>query len=141
MDVHIQVNNDLTVTEGHEVAERVRRKLIKAYPNTQDVLVHVDSFDDSQVESIYNISREDVELKAAPLLANMNGEFEKTRLRVHHLKGKNFVELYLRGDAKKTIAETEIQLEEIKKHLLKIEHIDDVKLFLEVGHDEDHSTK
>ncbi len=63
MDVHIQVDScDLTVTEGHEVAERVRRQLIKNYPNTQDVLVHVDGYDDSEVESIYNISRDDVEL-------------------------------------------------------------------------------
>jgi hypothetical protein len=59
---------------------------------------------------------------------------------VHHLKGKNFIELYLRGDSKKTIAETEIQLEEIKKHLLRSEHIDGVKIFLEIG-DDDHSTK
>ncbi len=140
MDVHIQVDNDLTVTEGHEVAERVRRKLIKVYPNTQDVLVHVDAYDDRKVESIHNISREDVELRVTPLLANINGAFEKTRLRVHHLKGKNFIELYLRGDSKKTIAETETQLEEIKKHLLRSEHIDGVKIFLEIG-DDDHSTK
>ena len=126
--------------EGHEVAERVRRKLIKVYPNTQDVLIHVDAYDDRKVESIHNISREDVELRATPLLANTNGAFEKTRLRVHHLKGKNFIELYLRGDSKKTIAETEIQLEEIKKHLLRSEHIDGVKIFLEIG-DDDHSTK
>lgn len=142
MDVHVQVDNDLTVTEGHEVAERVRRRLIKVYPNTQDVLVHIDAYDDSQVESIHNISREDIELRVNPILANMNGAFEKTRLRVHHLKGGNFIELYLRGNPEKTIAETEIGLDEIKQHLLKDEHIDGIKLYLEVGSDDgDHSTK
>ena len=55
----------------------------------------------AKVESIHNISREDVALRVTPLLANINGAFEKTRLRVHHLKGKNFIELYLRGDSKK----------------------------------------
>jgi len=138
MDVHIQVDNDLTVTEGHEVAERVRRKLIKVYPNTQDVLVHVDAYDDSQVESIHNISREDVALLVNPILTNMNGAFKKTRLRVHHLNGKNFIELYLRGDPTKTITESETRLEGIKKHLLMSEHIDGVKLFLEIGRDDDH---
>ncbi len=68
MDVHIQVDSDLTVTEGHEVAERVRRKLIRNYPNTQDVLVHVDGYDDSEVESIYNISRDDVEFLLTSIL-------------------------------------------------------------------------
>ena len=141
MDVHIQVDSDLTVTEGHEVAERVRRQLIKNYPNTQDVLVHVDGYDDSEVESIYNISRDDVELLLTSILANTDGKLKKTRLRIHHLKGKNVVELYLHGDSTKTIAETETSLKEIKSDLLKNEHIDGVKLYLEVESNSDYLQK
>ena len=141
MDVHIQVDSDLTVTEGHEVAERVRRKLIKNYPNTQDVLVHVDGYDDSEVESIYNISRDDVELLLTSILANTDGKLKKTQLRIHHLKGKNIVELYLHGDSTKTIAETETSLKEIKSDLLKNEHIDGVKLYLEVESNSDYLQK
>ena len=141
MDVHIQVDSDLTVTEGHEVAERVRRKLIKNYPNTQDVLVHVDGYDDSEVESIYNISRDDVEFLLTSILANTDGKLKKTQLRIHHLKGKNIVELYLHGDSTKTIAETETSLKEIKSDLLKNEHIDGVKLYLEVESNSDYLQK
>ncbi|HIO23693.1 MAG TPA: hypothetical protein EYN22_04820, partial [Nitrospinaceae bacterium] len=141
MDVHIQVDSDLTVTEGHEVGERVRRQLIKNYPNTQDVLVHVDGYDDSEVESIYNISRSDVEILLAPILATTERALKKTQLRIHHLKGKNIVELYLHGDSKKTIAETEACLKEVKSNLLKNEHIDGVKLYLEVESNNDYLTK
>ena len=141
MDVHIQVDSDLTVTEGHEVAEKVRRKLIKNYPNTQDVLVHVDGYDDSEVESIYNISRDDVEFLLTSILANTDGKLKKTQLRIHHLKGKNIVELYLHGDSTKTIAETETSLKEIKSDLLKNEHIDGVKLYLEVESNSDYLQK
>ena len=141
MDVHIQVDSDLTVTEGHEVAERVRRKLIKNYPNTQDVLVHVDGYDDSEVESIYNITRDDVEFLLTSILANTDGKFKKTQLRIHHLKGKNIVELYLHGDSTKTIAEIETSLKEIKSDLLKNEHIDGVKLYLEVESNSDYLQK
>jgi len=141
MDVHIQVDSDLTVTEGHEVAERVRRKLIKNYPNTQDVLVHVDGYDDSEMESIYNISRDDVEFLLTSILANTDGKLKKTQLRIHHLKGKNIVELYLHGDSTKTIAETETSLKEIKSDLLKNEHIDGVKLYLEVESNSDYLQK
>ena len=141
MDVHIQVDSDLTVTEGHEVAERVRRQLIKNYPNTQDVLVHVDGYDDSEVESIYNISRDDVEHLLTSILANSDGKLKKTQLRIHHLKGKNVVELYLHGDSTKTIAETETSLKEIKSDLLKNEHIDGVKLYLEVESNSDYLQK
>ena len=141
MDVHIQVDSDLTVSEGHEVGERVRRQLIKSYPSTQDVLVHVDSYDDSKVASIYNISRNDVEILLAPILANTENTLKKTQLRLHYLKGKNIVELYLHGDSTKTIAETETYLKEVKKNLLKNEHIDGVKLYLEVESNSNYLTK
>jgi hypothetical protein len=72
----------------------------------------------------------------------MNCGFEKIQPRVHHLNGKNFIELYIRKDPAKSIAETETNLEEVKKHLLKDERIDGVKLYLEVGEsDDNHSTK
>jgi cation diffusion facilitator family transporter len=141
MDLHIEVDNDLTITEGHEVAERVRRQLIKNYPNTQDVLVHVDGDNDSEVESIYNISRKDVEILLAPILASAERTLKKTQLRVHHLKGKNVVEIYLHGDSSKTIAEIDSCLKEVKSNLLKNEHIDGVKLYLEVESNNDYLTK
>ncbi|MDP6736477.1 MAG: cation diffusion facilitator family transporter [Nitrospinaceae bacterium] len=132
MDVHIQVRCDLTVTEGHEVAERVRRKLIKAYPNMQDVLVHVDAFDDSDMESLSYISREDLKVLVDPVLAKTNDLFEKTRIGMHHLKGKNIVDIYLRTDKTKTIAEIEITLGEVKAELLRSSHIDGVNLYLDI---------
>ena len=143
IDVHIQVDSDLTVTEGHEIAERVRRTLINRYPKTQDVLVHVDGYDDSNVESIYNISRSDVELIVTPLLSHMTGNFKKTQLRIHHLNGKNIVEIYLHGDRTKTITETEIILKNFKGSLLENKNIDGVKLYLEVewNMEKDHSIK
>ena len=132
MDVHIQVDDDLTVTEGHEVAERVRRELIKQYQNTKDVLVHVDGCDDTEMESICNISRDDAKLLLVPILAQAGGKLKLLQLRVHHIKGKNTVEIYLEGDSTKTITETEVTLKEIKSALLKNAHIDGVKLYLEV---------
>jgi divalent metal cation (Fe/Co/Zn/Cd) transporter len=141
MDVHIQVDSDLTVTEGHEVGERVRRQLIKNYPNTQDVLVHVDSYDDSKVETIYNISRNDVEILLTPILANTENTLKKTQLRLHYLQGKNIVELYLHGDPTKTISEIDTCLKDVKRNLLKNKHIDGVKLYLEVESNSDYLTK
>ena len=141
MDVHIQVDSDLTVTEGHEVGERVRRQLIKNYPNTQDVLVHVDSYDDSKVETIYNISRNDVEILLTPILANTENTLKKTQLRLHYLQGKNIVELYLHGDSTKTISEIDTCLKDVKRNLLKNKHIDGVKLYLEVESNSNYLTK
>lgn len=45
-DAHIQVNPRITVSEGHYLSERVRRRILANHPEVQDVLVHVDAEDD-----------------------------------------------------------------------------------------------
>lgn len=133
IDVHIQVDGDLTVTEGHKISEQVRRKLINTYPATQDVLVHVDVHDDTQVSSIYTISRDDITALVNPIIANMNCGLKSMKLRIHHLNDKNLIELYLRADPMKSITETEVSLKKIKKLLLENKNIDNVNFYLEVG--------
>lgn len=45
-DAHIQVDPRITVSEGHYLSERVRRRILANHPEVQDVLVHVDAEDD-----------------------------------------------------------------------------------------------
>ncbi len=42
MDVHVQVDPDLTVAAGHEIASRVRRRVKEADPRVVEVIVHVE---------------------------------------------------------------------------------------------------
>ena len=41
-ELHVEVNGDLTLGQGHEIAEAVRQTLIRAIPRLSDVLVHLD---------------------------------------------------------------------------------------------------
>lgn len=41
-ELHIDVDGDLTVTEGHAIAEQVRHALLHEFERLQDVIVHVD---------------------------------------------------------------------------------------------------
>jgi len=45
-DAHVQVDPRITVSEGHYIAEKVRRRVCNAHPQVHDVLVHVDAEDD-----------------------------------------------------------------------------------------------
>ncbi len=47
VDVHIQVDGELTVRVGHEIGEEARRRVLAAHPEVLDVLVHLDPDDDS----------------------------------------------------------------------------------------------
>ena len=42
LDVHIQVNGDLTVKEGHEISGTAKRLLLNEGPNVIDVIIHLE---------------------------------------------------------------------------------------------------
>ncbi|HHQ41100.1 MAG TPA: cation transporter [Chromatiales bacterium] len=48
VDVHIQVDPRLSVSEGHQIGETVRRRLIERIDEVADVTVHVDPEDDAE---------------------------------------------------------------------------------------------
>ncbi|NLC99207.1 MAG: cation-efflux pump, partial [Gammaproteobacteria bacterium] len=47
IDVHIEVDERLSVSEGHKIAEYVRLKLIESDKDISNALVHIDPEDDS----------------------------------------------------------------------------------------------
>ena len=48
LDVHIQVNPKISVSEGHYIAAQIKARLIKQITNVQDVMVHIDPEDDEK---------------------------------------------------------------------------------------------
>lgn len=48
VDVHVRVDGRISVSEGHHIAESARRRILATHPQVLDVLVHVDTEDDSK---------------------------------------------------------------------------------------------
>ncbi len=48
VDLHLLVDGGITVTEGHDIAGRVKSRLLQAGLDISDVLVHVEPFDGAQ---------------------------------------------------------------------------------------------
>jgi len=46
VDIHIEVDPDETVVEGHAIAHKVKDRLIRQVPAVRDVLVHVEPYRD-----------------------------------------------------------------------------------------------
>jgi cation diffusion facilitator family transporter len=133
MDVHILVDTDLTVTEGHAAAEQVRRKLINVFDQVQDVLVHVDGEEDHKLLPLYTVTRKDLEKIVDPALAASKVILKRTRMRVHHLTGTNVLELFVQVDSQKTIAEIHSLMEDLKHRLTSAPEIDDVRIFVDIN--------
>jgi divalent metal cation (Fe/Co/Zn/Cd) transporter len=43
--LHVLVDPELTVREGHDIASAVKHRLLEQGPNVIDVLVHIEPFD------------------------------------------------------------------------------------------------
>ena len=50
VDIHIVVDGELTVREGHDIAHRVKERLLNSQFRIQDVLVHVEPFNPNYSE-------------------------------------------------------------------------------------------
>ena len=48
VDLHILVDGNLTVREGHDISEIVKRRLVDQGPDVVDVVVHLEPFEDNQ---------------------------------------------------------------------------------------------
>lgn len=131
IDVHILVDPEMTVTEGHRVAEIVRRNLIKAFDNIQDVLVHVDGESDMKVEAIYLITRKEMIEIALPLILELDESISQPEIRVHHINGKNILEVFIKIDWKQNMEESCTLAANIKSKLETAHQIDQARVFLD----------
>jgi divalent metal cation (Fe/Co/Zn/Cd) transporter len=55
VDLHIEVDPDLSVLEGHRLAHEVKAKLQAELPQVRDVMVHVEPFDPDRSKRPYRI--------------------------------------------------------------------------------------
>lgn len=96
VDVHIQVESHISVSEGHYISETVRSKLIKEIEEVIDVMVHIDPEDDEREpqntklplrrEILYKLENAWVDVDEAKQIQNIT---------LHYLQGKIQLELLL----------------------------------------------
>jgi cation diffusion facilitator family transporter len=133
IDVHILVDSEMTVTEGHRVAEIARRNLIKAFENIQDVLVHVDGEHDAEIEGIYPVTRKELMDIARPLISELEENISQPEIRVHHIKGKNIVDVFLKIDSSHNMEDSRTLVANVKSKLETAPQIDQARVFLDLN--------
>jgi divalent metal cation (Fe/Co/Zn/Cd) transporter len=42
VDVHVHVDGNMSVYDGHDIAHQLKAKLIEEFPQIEDVLVHIE---------------------------------------------------------------------------------------------------
>jgi cation diffusion facilitator family transporter len=128
VDVHIQVDPRLSVSEGHQIADAVRQRLLQQVEEVADVVVHIDPENDESDSPCRGLpSREHVinALKAQWLLLPEDAIESVT---LHYLAGGIDVELDLPIEILPSTNEAQPMVQQIKQAVQLLPYINDVQV-------------
>lgn len=129
VDVHIQVSSRLSVSEGHQISEAVRNRLIEVMDEVSDVMVHIDPENDENVQPCSQLPlRREIEKKLATAWANIPISKEIEYITLHYLDGKIHVDLRIPLIAYTDNAQSQQHVESLKKAAASLEVIGEVNV-------------
>lgn len=96
VDVHIQVSSRLSVSEGHQISETVRKRLIDQIEEVSDVMVHIDPENDENMQPCCSLPlRREVEEKLHQAWVDVPIAEKIEYITLHYLGGKIHIDLQL----------------------------------------------
>lgn len=131
VDVHIQVDSHISISEAHYISEIVRSKLINEIEEVIDVMVHIDPEDDEHFSQTTKLPlRQKMLQKIAAAWKNVEEAKKIENITMHYLRGKIQIELLLplsilhnmRPDAEKALEQS------FREALENVEEIEQVSL-------------
>ena len=95
-DVHIIVDDHVSVSEGHQISEAVRARLIKEITPMADVMVHIDTEEDVQGPSCEGLPlRDEVQQRLDGYFHDIPEARRIEQVTLHYLDGQIEIELLL----------------------------------------------
>ncbi len=129
VDVHIQVQPYISVSEGHNIAESVRKGLQSKVKNVGQTMVHIDAEDDGPGIH-YDFTRRQLEAKVRETIEKSQPLGQHFDLQIHYLSGKAFLEVYVELPSEMSIKEGKEIARKIKNDLIPLDEVQDVKVRL-----------
>jgi cation diffusion facilitator family transporter len=129
VDVHILVDPSLSVSEGHQIGERVRAELINEVEHVADVTVHIDPEDDELAPLCYHLPlREEVLRRLHQAWQPLGLEPFIQNVVLHYLDGKIHVDVFVDGQGRVADDLAELSVS-IRTAASKVEDIGDVNVY------------
>ncbi|HKJ10043.1 MAG TPA: cation diffusion facilitator family transporter [Gammaproteobacteria bacterium] len=96
VDVHIIVDATLSVSEGHQIGEKVRTRLLGGFDEVTDVTVHIDPEDDEQASPSNHLPlREEMLDRIRKRWSDIDAARRVENVTLHYLDGKVHAEVVL----------------------------------------------
>lgn len=130
VDVHILVDPDLSVSEGHRIGEKVRSHLIETFAEINDVTVHIDPEDDEVVSPSDHLPlREEMLERLHKAWAGLDCIEHIENITLHYLDGKVHVEIVLSLRAVRDIAQSHSLAESLVSRSRELPEIGGVQVY------------
>lgn len=94
IDVHLQVDGNISVSEGHQISEYVRQRLINNFESVDEVLVHIDPENDKIIMANVDLPlRSEMTALINEAIAGIDGTTVAEKITLHYLAGSINVDL------------------------------------------------
>lgn len=126
VDLHVQVNSQLSVSAGHQIGERVRLALLNKNPLVNEVLVHIDAEEDSDERNpVLMRPQAEIEADIQQSLSTIPEIKGISHILCHFLKEQLTVQIEIIVDPNMQVLEVQ---KIAKKARTLVEQIDDIYL-------------
>ncbi len=132
IDLHVLVDPECSVTEGHHIGENLRKRLIHKFAEVEDILVHIDTEEPDGIEPVYPNDSLELRRLAAAALEPFADRLTPTRLRLHFHSGEVLVEVVLKPDFDFPAEQYASIAREVRETLQGIDQIKNARVYLDV---------
>lgn len=131
IDVHIQVDPRLSVSEGHQIGESVRLYLIKTVETVSDVTVHIDPENDESESTCDNLPSRDIVLDELKQCWQQLPTTAIEAITLHYLSGEIYVELDLPIEILQNTHDAKALVQQIKQSADSLPYIGEIHVRFE----------
>lgn len=128
IDVHVQVDPELSVSNGHQIAETVRQHLMDKVDKVTDVTVHIDPENDESETSCLGLPSRELVLSEINQQCSQFPEVVIENVTLHYLSGKIHVDVDVSLDALKDMSEAKSLAQRLKRTISTLPYITDVRI-------------
>jgi cation diffusion facilitator family transporter len=134
VDLHVEVDGSTTVSDGHQVAERVRQFVFESSREVSDVLVHVDPEPDEHVAPGEQLARPraDLEAEVRRVARSVGGVQRVTHVLIHFLHRRVVLQLEIEVDPGLRVREAATVARSVRRKLEEIADVDHADVHLEI---------
>jgi hypothetical protein len=123
------VDPRLSVSEGHQIGETVRNRLLQSNDEVTDVTVHIDPEDDEQASPCTHLPlRNEILRRLEACWGGLESPPQVEKVVLHYLGGKVHVDLYL-GKPSGTAEELDARATTIREAARQAQDIGEVRVY------------